>query len=99
MLVGAPGESGAGTGVDPASVLTAPAAGAAFAFRRTAGVWGPLAYVKASNTDVADFFGTSVSVSGDTFVVGAYDEDGSGSGIDPPDDDLLDVAGAAYVYR
>ena len=35
------------------------------------------AYLKASNTDTNDHFGCSVSISGDTIVVGAEDEESS----------------------
>ena len=38
---------------------------------RGAGVWSQQAYLKASNTGTNNAFGISVSVSGDTVVVGA----------------------------
>ena len=50
-------------------------------------------------------FGYSVSVSGDTLVVGAYDEDGNATGVtndagwSGTDDGSHDDSGAAYVFR
>ena len=41
-------------------------AGAAYVFVRSAGAWTQQAYLKASNTDGGDYFGQSVSISGDT---------------------------------
>jgi hypothetical protein len=56
------------------------------------------AYLKASNTGGDDFFGSSVAVSGDTIVVGAFSEDSSATGIngDEADNSYLE-AGAAYL--
>jgi hypothetical protein len=39
------------------------------------------AYLKASNTDAWDWFGSSVAVSGDTVVVGAFNEDSNATGV------------------
>ncbi|WP_207796128.1 FG-GAP repeat protein, partial [Leptospira ellisii] len=49
-------------------------AGAAYVFRRTAGVWNQEAYLKAPNPGNNDYFGSSISISGATVVVGAYRE-------------------------
>jgi hypothetical protein len=51
------------------------------------------------NIGAGDRFGTSVSLDGDRLVVGASAEDGSGTGVDPADDDLAAAAGAAYVFE
>lgn len=57
------------------------------------------AYVKASNTDARDDFGTSVAIDGDTVVVGAYLEDSNATGINNNEnDDTAIQAGAAYVF-
>lgn len=65
------------------------------------------AYLKASNTDPSDQFGTSVAISGDTVVVGAPGEDGDGLNVVPtssngtngdPTDNSKINAGAAYVF-
>jgi len=57
------------------------------------------AYLKASNTDASDQFGISVSISGDTVVVGANTEDSCAKVVDGDEaDDLCGNAGAAYVF-
>ncbi|MGB8342190.1 MAG: FG-GAP repeat protein [Chthoniobacterales bacterium] len=57
------------------------------------------AYLKASNTDAGDLFGTSVAVSGDTVVVGAPGEASNATGVngDQSNNSALG-AGAAYVF-
>ena len=50
-------------------------AGAVYVFTRdTAGLWSQQAYVKASNTNLADFFGSAVALWGDTLAVAASGE-------------------------
>lgn len=61
----------------------ASSSGAAYVYTRDGvGTWSQQAYVKASNTDVGDYFGISVTVSGDgnTLAVGSYLEDSSATG-------------------
>ncbi len=53
------------------------------------------AYVKASNTGAGDQFGISVSLSGDTLVVGAPFEDSAATG----EGNSLENSGAVYVFR
>jgi hypothetical protein len=61
------------------------------------------AYLKASNTDASDNFGSSivngsVAISGDTVVVGAYTEDSNATGVNgTQSDNSASQAGAAYV--
>ncbi len=98
IVVGANGEDGSGTGVNPASNDAASASGAAYVFSRSGGLWSQQAYLKASNTGADDGFGLSVGISGDTVIVGAFGEDGSGTGINPASDELATDAGAAYVF-
>ena len=50
-------------------------AGAAYVFTRSGTTWSQQAYLKAPNAEGSDIFGGSVSVSGDTIVVGARGED------------------------
>ena len=80
LVVGAPGEDSDATGVggDQASGA-ASNSGAVYVFTRTGG-WIQEAYIKASNTDIGDEFGTSVAISSDGFAlaVGAPGEDGMG---------------------
>ena len=67
---GARGISTDGTGEDS---NTAFEAGAVYVFDRSGGSWTQQAYVKASNTEMGDWFGTSVALSsdGNTLAVGA----------------------------
>jgi hypothetical protein len=46
------------------------------------------AYLKSSNTGANDLFGWAMAMSGDTIVIGAYAEDGSGTGVDHATDKL-----------
>jgi hypothetical protein len=55
--------------------------GAAYVFVRQGTTWTQQAYLKASNTEAVDRFGRSVSISGDTIVVGATEEDSNSTGV------------------
>ena len=73
--------------------------GAAYVFTRSGTTWSQQAYLKASNTEADDYFGSCVAVSGDTVVVGAYGEDSSATGVDgDQSDNQASRAGAAYVF-
>ncbi len=77
--------------------------GAVYVFKRTGAVWVQEGYLKAANTGAEDWFGTSVSLSGDTLVVGAHQEDSNQSTITngalASADDTSSNSGAVYVYR
>jgi len=98
-------ESGGGAGIDTGlgdTLNAAPQSGAAYVFRRNVTTWTQEAYIKASNPDEEDGFGGSVSLSGDTLVVGAIREDGGSTGVSNGPGDLANAAtdsGAAYVFR
>jgi hypothetical protein len=100
IVVGAHREASAAAGVDAdQDDNSALQAGAAYVFVREGSTWTQQAYLKASNPDVDDFFGFSVSVSGDTVVVGAPSEDSHATGIDGDQaSDTASLAGAAYVF-
>lgn len=59
-----------------------------------------LVYVKASNTDGNDLFGSSIAISrdGSTLAIGAFGEASKGAGGTAPGDDDAPSAGAVYVY-
>jgi hypothetical protein len=100
LVVGAPGEASAATGVNGIQTSNgATFAGAAYVFVRAGTVWTQQAYLKASNTEAFDAFGTSVAVSGDTVAVGAPDEESAATGIggDQTDNSAL-MSGAVYVF-
>ncbi|MCF7675508.1 MAG: choice-of-anchor D domain-containing protein, partial [Akkermansiaceae bacterium] len=97
---GAYWEDSAATGIDgDQGDNSAHTSGAAYVFARSGSSWSQQAYLKASNAGVADYFGRSVSVSGDTVVVGAYGEDSATTGIDgDQSDNSASSSGAAYVF-
>jgi hypothetical protein len=86
---------------------SATAAGAVYVFKRDAnGDWIQDAYLKASNAEANDYFGSSVAISGSTIVVGAIDEDSSQTTITNtdgqpglPDNNSASGAGAVYVFK
>ena len=93
--VNAPFTGGTGTQADN----TAYAAGAAYVFVRIGTTWTQQAYLKASNTEAGDEFGSSVAVSGDTVVVGAPLEDSNATRVNGNEaDNSASTAGAAYVF-
>ena len=80
MVVGAYYESGSITSTVGSPNNLASRAGAAYVYTRSVdGTWTQAAYLKASNAEEWDKFGSSVALSGDTIVVGAKGEDGSSS--------------------
>jgi hypothetical protein len=103
LAVGAAGEDSGATGIGGDQVdNTVYNAGAAYVFVRDGqSAWSQTAYVKASNPDVEDIFGSSVALSGDgeTLAVGTDWEDSSAAGIGGDDaDDQAENAGAVYVF-
>ena len=77
-------------------------AGAAYLFVRTGTTWTQEAYIKGSNTEAYDEFGSSLALdrSGRTLVVSARGEDGGGRGEGGKQtDNSVEEAGAAYVFR
>ena len=102
LVVGAPNENSSATGVnnDDGSHDVNPLGldtGAAYVFvRNAANEWSQEAYLKASNTGENDEFGTAVSISGNTIVIGAPRE--NSADINDQNDDSANNAGAAYVF-
>lgn len=90
LVVGAPGEASAATGINNTSPgqgdNSADSAGAVYVFTRTASTWTQQAYLKASNAAALARFGwvTSLSSNGNTLSVGAVAQGG--------------YDGAAYVF-
>lgn len=75
-----------------------PGEGAAYVFTRIGATWSQQARLKASNPGALDYFGWSVAISGESLVVGAYSENGGGTGANPPSSETGLNAGAAYVF-
>ena len=76
-IVGAHGEDTGGS-----------SAGAAYIYQYNGSTWVEQAKLQASDKQAGDLFGHSVSISGDTAIVGGYNEDTGGSS-----------TGAAYIYQ
>jgi len=98
LAVGALGDNSSATETSDDSATNS---GAVYVYARSGDSWGREAYVKASNTEERDYFGSSVALSadGNTLAVGAYGEDSDATGIGG--DQLKDNAygaGAVYVY-
>ena len=88
---------------------SAESAGVVYVYNRTGTNWAQTAFVKPANVEGAgpgasgafgDMFGYSVSLSADgrTLAVGAFDEDGSATVVNGPNDNRKGSAGAAYVF-
>jgi hypothetical protein len=76
-------------------------AGAVYLFTRSGGNWTQQAYIKGSNTQAFDEFGSAVAVSRDgrTMVITARGEDSAATGVNGNQaDNSADEAGAAYVF-
>ena len=98
VVVGSRFEDSSTTGIDSTPNESAISAGAAYVFVRSGTTWTQQAYLKAHQVTAGDNFGTSVAVSGDTVVVGAYFEDSSTTGINSTPNETATSAGAAYVF-
>jgi hypothetical protein len=113
LVVGATQEASIATGINGnQSDNSAPAAGAAYLFTRSAGVWTQQSYLKASNTGPSiidrtgdrpplnDRFGMGLALSGTTLVVGAFLEFGGSTGFNGNQaDDSKRRAGAIYIFQ
>jgi len=78
-------------------------AGAVYVYKRTGSNWEQEAYIKAINNESYDYFGSSVSISGDTLAVGATGEDSEATtitnGAGFSGGNVFTDSGAVYVYR
>ena len=75
--------------------------GAAYFFTRAGTTWSQHSYIKASNTDAFDEFGSAVAMSGDgrTGAVGARMENGAATTVNgDQNDNEAGQSGAAYVF-
>ena len=74
ILIGAVNDDDGGT-----------SSGTAFIFKNNGGTWGQVAKLTASDAAEVDYFGGSVSISGDYAVIGAYGDDSD--------------TGSAYIFK
>jgi FG-GAP repeat protein len=111
VVVGANSESSLSVGVDNTDGVASTNnessnAGAVYIFQKDGSDnWIQTAYLKASNSEVDDYFGISVAIDGDTVVVGASGEDGYHNGIINTDDSVDEgtgaggQSGAVYIFK
>jgi hypothetical protein len=111
LVVGSPDDTCA-TGFNPSPGSNdCRESGAVYLFGRTATAWAQRAFVKASNADAWDLFGTSgLAVDGNTLAVGAINEDSCATGINGnqndnscgpnpiPNSPATYGSGAVYLY-
>ncbi|AWH86077.1 hypothetical protein HYN59_13570 [Flavobacterium album] len=101
LAVGARYEDGSNPGINPVVNNSTSAAGAVYVFQKNAGTWAQQAYLKAGNVSATDQFGANVDLdgSGNTLLVGAHGDDGSGKGVNPGANESTADAGAAYIFK
>lgn len=102
LAVGAQLEDSAGQGVDALQDDdSAQEAGAVYLFTREGSSWTQSVYVKGSNTEAFDEFGSSLALNGDgtLMAVGARGEDSGATGLNADqDDNSAFESGAVYVF-
>ena len=102
LAVGAPNEKSAARGINgKQDDDSADEAGALYVFTRTGSTWKQDYYVKGSNTEKYDEFGSSAALSrdGKTMAVGAHFESGGAKGVNGNENDnSVPRSGAAYVF-
>ncbi|ENM5855448.1 hypothetical protein NTE09_003477 [Vibrio mimicus] len=111
LAVGATGESNSAKGIiingsEINDVGSATSAGAVYLFTKdSSGNWSQIAYLKAPNTGMVDYFGKSLALSdaGNLVAVGAYREDNKATGVIIDGSETIDAgtendSGAVYLY-
>lgn len=103
LAVGAYRESSNATGVNGDELNdAADKAGAAYVFTRSGADWSQQAYLKASNAQASDQFGSAVALSGDgnTLAVAADGEDGNAQGLGgDQSNNAAANSGAVYIFN
>ncbi|GJM20908.1 MAG: hypothetical protein DHS20C15_08230 [Planctomycetota bacterium] len=103
LVVGAGMEDSAATGMNgDRDDNSAEDAGAVYLFERVGGAWVQQAYLKASNTDPGDEFGSAVELADDanTLAVAARRERGDDGGVNgDQSSNALSNAGAVYLFE
>ncbi|MEO1483965.1 MAG: hypothetical protein AAFU77_17780 [Myxococcota bacterium] len=91
LAVGAPFEDSDGSNETDNSVADS---GAVYIFRRVNGDWTFEAYLKANSPNQEDRFGASLSIDGDTLIVGA-----PGASLETDPSNTTSGSGAVYVFQ
>jgi hypothetical protein len=105
IAVGSPREDNASAGIGPADANGASGSGAVYIYARSGNTWSRQAYIKASNPEANDGFGTSVAIDGDYLVVGATGEDSDVTGVTNGTPNEASVnnnaanSGAVYLFK
>ncbi len=104
LVVGAPFEASAFKGINlsqnPRENNNNKNSGAVYVFTRANDTWTQQAYIKASNSEISDAFGGSVSLLGHTLAVGARSEDSAATGINGDDsNNSASDSGAVYIFE
>jgi hypothetical protein len=99
LAIGAHREDSSAIGIDGDEYNNNSAAsGAVYIYtRNNSGVWSKEAYIKASNTESRDYFGTSISLQAGILAVGAHGEDSAATGING-DQSNNDQSSSGVVY-
>jgi hypothetical protein len=102
VAVSAPQEDGKSTGINGnQEELGSSEAGAVYFYTRSGATWTQQAYIKSSNAEASDEFGSSIALSqnGKILLVGARGEDSGAKGINGNQaDNSVRDAGAAYLF-
>ena len=101
IAVGASHETSGARGINAQPDESAYAAGAVYVYTREGNDWSQQAYVKASNADSGDQFGSSLALSadGNTMAVAAHREASSATGVNGNQtDNSITGAGAVYLF-
>jgi len=101
LAVGTQLENGSAKGVNGQADDAAEDAGAVYFFTRTGTTWTQTAYVKASNAEAYDEFGSAMALSkdGKLMAIGARSEGSAAKGINgDQNDNSAPGAGAVYIF-
>jgi cysteine-rich repeat protein len=102
VAVGAVNEASGAVGISGNQLdNSAYAAGAVYVFVRNGDAWSQQAYIKGSNTQGVDVFGSAVALSsdGNTLAASALGEDSNATGVGGnQSDNSVNTAGAVYVF-
>jgi hypothetical protein len=103
LAVGAVGEDSAANGINGSQSNNAAAsAGAVYVYTRSGSIWSHQAYIKASNSDADDLFGTAIALSadGNTLAITAIGEDSAATAINgDQQDNTSTYSGAAHAFQ
>jgi len=103
LVVGANGEDSNAVGINGDQINnSASRAGAVYVFSRSGTTWTQESYLKASNAEATDLFGSEVSISNDgtRIAVGAEGEDSSAIGVNGNQaNNSRSNSGAVYIFR